>query len=624
MEFNKRQVEAINSRGNVALLASSGSGKSAVVIERIKSLISDGVSPENILSISFSKEAANNLEKRLAKNNIEGVNVKTFHGLAYWIIKKSDPRWNIFTQIWEKENIIFNSLKENGYPFRVKEDVPYSEVFKFIATQKHKMVKGYKCVEVPGMSIDFETLENVYKDYEKYRKSKFYIDFDDMVNKAVEILENNQFLLSKYRDLFKYILIDETQDISFNQFMFMRLLNDNNQLFVVGDAKQSIYKFRNSEPKYLINFDKYMPDTKVINMNINYRSSEEIVYLSNCLAEYDSVSKDKNYEKAVSNKGKYSIPKYIRYESEIDMIDDIKDKIVEFKNKGYNYKDMVILTRTNSELQNYESALAIDDIPYITFTNSCFLDSPEIKLLCSYLFLAYDTNDNDSFVYLYNKPNRYLGKDFINSLYGDSLYESMDDIDKRIFKWKKGIEDINDVIETLRSKFDSVGHMVSWLIKRLDLEKYYKDEYEEDNDKIDSIHRFEQICYKFKTLDSFKNFTVDVRNKNNKKSKDKVSLMTAHKSKGLEYKIVFVTGLNENQFPHAKCDDIESELRLFYVACTRAEEHLFITSANSIGNGYRKESRFIEYLGDSVERIRFNKPQDNKLKSYEGDLFDLF
>lgn len=604
MEFNERQIEAINSRGNVALLASSGSGKSAVVIERIKSLINDGVAPENILSISFSKEACNNLDKRLKKNNIEGVNVKTFHGLAYWIIKKSDPRWNIFTQTWEKENVIFNSLKDNGHPFRVKEDVPYSEIFKFIATQKHKMVKNNKCVRVPDMCLEFETLVDIYKDYERYRKSKFYVDFDDMVNKAIEILEGNQRLLEKYRSLFKYILIDETQDISFNQFMFMRLLNDNNQLFVVGDAKQSIYKFRNSEPKYLINFDKYMDNVKVINMNINYRSSEEIVYLSNCLAEYDSVSKDKNYEKAVSFKGCCSKPKYIRYNSEIDMIDDIKAKIIEFKNNGYDYKDMVILTRTNSELQNYESSLAIDDIPYMTFTNSCFLDAPEIKLICSYLFLAHDVNDNDSFIYMYNKPNRYLGKEFISNLSGDSLYESMSDIDKRIFKWKKGIDDINDIIETLRSGFDSVGHMVKWLIRRLDLDNYYKDEYEEDTDKIDSIHRFEQICYRFKTLDAFMNFTYDVRSKNNKKTKDKVSLMTAHKSKGLEYKIVFVTGLNENQFPHAKCDDEESELRLFYVACTRAEEHLFITSANSIGAGYKKESRFIQYLGDSVEYIR--------------------
>lgn len=621
MNFNERQLEAINSRGNVALLAGSGSGKSAVVIERIKSLVSDGVLPENILSISFSKEAVNNLEKRLKKENIEGVNVKTFHGLAYQIIKKKDPRWNVFTQTWEKEKIISDSLKANDYPFRVKEDIPFSEIFKFISTQKHNMVKGNKCIEVPNMSIDFEILKNVYKDYERYRISKFYIDFDDMVNKAVELLNEYPYLLDMYQSLFKYILVDETQDISLNQFVFMKLLNNNNQLFVVGDAKQSIYKFRNSNPKYLINFDTYMPNATVINMNVNYRSSEEIVYLANCIAEYDSVSKDKNYEKAVSNKGSYARPQYIRYNTEFDMIEDIKTKIIEFKNKGYDYKDMVILTRTNSELQNYESSLSLADIPYVTFTNTCFLDAPEIKLICSYLFLAYDVFDNDSFVVIYNKPNRYLGKEFLNSLEGDSLYEAMSDIDKRIFKWKKGIDDIIDIIETLKSGFESVGHMIKWLIKRLDLDNYYKNEYEEDTDKIDSIHRFEQLCYRFKSLDSFKNFTMDIRSKNSNKSKDKVALMTAHKSKGLEYKIVFVTGLNENQFPHSKCEDIESELRLFYVACTRAEEHLYITSADNIGTAHRTESRFVKYLGDSVDYI---KHKTNKHITYKDEFSDTF
>lgn len=607
MEFNERQLEAINARGNVALLAGSGSGKSAVVIERIKSLVSEGIAPENILSISFSKEAVKNLEKRLKKNNIEGVNVKTFHSLAFMIIKKKDLRWEIFSQTWEKENTIFNSLKSIDSFYRIKEDVPFPEIFKFIAVQKHNMVKGNKFIEVPDMSLDFETLKTIYKDYERYKKSKFLIDFDDMVNMAVDILNDNPKILATYQNMFKYILIDETQDISLNQFVFIRLLNNNNQLFAVGDAKQSIYKFRYSNPKYLINFDKYMPDSTIINMNTNYRSSEEIVYLSNRLASYDSVSKNKNYEEAVSNKGSCSRPQYIRYSDESDMIDNIKDKIIEFNNQGYEYKDMVILTRTNSELQDYESVLSLANIPYITYTNKCFLDSPEIKLICSYLNLSADSYDNDSFLVIYNKPNRYLGKEFISALDGDSLYDAISGLDKRIFKWRKGVEDIVDTIEGLKMGFDSVGHMVKWLIKKLDLDNYYKNDEDEENDKIDSIHRFEQICYRFKTMDEFKKFAAEVRLNNNKRNKNKVSLMTAHKSKGLEYKIVFVTGLNENQFPHSKCEDIESELRLFYVACTRAEEHLFITSADSVGNSYKQESRFIKYLGDSVDYIKYKK-----------------
>lgn len=604
MNYNEQQLEAIKSRGNVALLASSGSGKSAVVIERIASLIEEGVNTENILSISFSKEAVTSLERRLSDRDIQGVNVKTFHALAWQIVKNKDPRWKLFEQTWEKEKCIETSLKNNGYKFAVKEDIPFNEIYRFIATQKHLMVKNDKCVKVKSMSLDFNILKSVYTDYERYRKSKFYVEFDDMVNIAVDMLERDSDYLAEYQNMYKYILIDETQDISKNQFVLMSMLNKSNEMFIVGDAKQSIYKFRHSDPTYLVDYDKYADNVKFINMNINYRSTDKIVYLSNRIAEHDSVSKNKNYVEAVANKSSDVTPEYVRYINEDNMLIDIKDRICKYIENGYKYSDILILTRTNAELQNYESLFAVNDIPYKTFNNRCFLDNPEIKLVASYLLLANDVNDNDSFVYLVNKPNRYLGKDFINSLEGDSLFEAMADVDPRIWKWRKGIDELTDIIHKLQTyDWDNVGDMVRYLRKRMNIDSFVATDADDVQDnKIDSLDRFERICSRFHTLERFKAFTREVRTKSNKKSDDKVSLMTAHKSKGLEYPIVFVTGLNEEQFPHSKCDeeDMESELRLFYVACTRAGDILIITSAKNVGSYIKKQSRFIEYLGDSV------------------------
>lgn len=610
MNYNEQQLEAIKSRGNVALLASSGSGKSAVVIERIADLINDGIEPENILSISFSKEAVASLERRLKKRDISGVNVKTFHGLAWQIIKQKDPRWKIFEQVWEKERCIETSLKNNGYEYSVKSDIPFNDVYRFIAAQKHLMVKGTNCKDIGNSDIDFKTLTQVYRDYEKYRKSKFYVDFDDMVNLAIDMFERDKEYLLKYQDIYKYILIDETQDISMNQFKLMSMLNNNDEMFMVGDAKQSIYRFRFSDPMYLVRYDKHEDNVKYINMNINYRSSDKIVDLSNKLARHDSISKDKNYVDAVAVRESDIKPEYIRYDKEENMFTGIRDKIKYYLDNGYNCNDILILTRTNAELQNYETVLTESDIPYKTFNNRCFLDNPEIKLISSYLLLANDVYDNDSFVYLINKPNRYLGKDFINSLNGDSLYLAMEDVDPRIWKWKKGIEDIQETISKLQDYgFDNVGEMVRWLRKHLRLNDMFSNNDDINDDKIDSINRFESICSKFDTLDKFKRFTYDIRTKNDKNVKDKISLMTAHKSKGLEYKIVFVTGTNEDQFPHRRCcsnmDNIESELRLFYVACTRAEEILVVTSARNVGNEVKKESRFISYMEDTIDKCLY-------------------
>lgn len=633
MNFNEKQMEAIKSRGNVALLASSGSGKSAVVIERIKNLISDGVEPGNILSVTFSNQAVENLKNRLAAINIKDVVVSTFHSLAFSIIKKRDFRYNILSQDWRKKAIIIQALKNKHYEITEKKEETISEIMKWISTQEHYTVDNPNdCKRTSDCTLPYELLKNIYKYFMDYCEKEKLVTFDGMCNLAVRMLNDSPGMLKNYQDKFQYILVDETQDVSMNQFILITMLNKE-QLFMVGDPKQSIYRFRHSNPDYLVNLSNYVEDVNYINMNINYRSREDIVYLSNCLAKHDSVSKDKNYIDAVADKAAMYKPLYIRWDTEHDMIADIRDRIKYYVNElNYSYNDILILARTNAELQDYEVILSSENIPYKTYNNKCFLDNSEIDLVVRYLLLAYDINDNESFGRIYNKPNdsRYFGKDFINTFENvdSSWYEEMLSIDlNKNYRWKTGIQNFSRVIEKLRNgDFDNVGKMIKYLRRELDLDDYLSSGDTEDDNKINSLDRFQDICKQFTSLEKFIKFTESIRKKINEDSEDKVSIMTAHKSKGLEYKIVFVTGMSDGQFPHSKSisnnDDLEAELRLFYVACTRAEDILIITSAVDTPK-CPHESRFIEYLGDSADKIMFPvyhpKRTDYKTNIYAGE-----
>lgn len=622
MNFNEKQIEAIKSRGNVALLASSGSGKSAVIIERIKSLIDEGVDPKNILSVTFSNQAVNNLRERLESNDIKDVNVSTFHSLALRIIKKRDSRYEALVQDWRKKAIINKALKERNYNLTEKKEEIIKEILNWIATQEHLMIDDAKnCKRTPDCTLNFDLLKHVYKYYLNYCNTEKVVSFDAMCNLAAKMLKDSPGLLKNFQDLFQYVLVDETQDVSMNQFVLITMLNDK-QLFMVGDPKQSIYRFRHSNPDYLVNFSNYVDNVKYINMNINYRSRADIVYLSNCLAKHDSVSKNENYVDAVADKAAKYKPLYIRWDSEHDMFNDIRDRIKYYVNNcGYTYNDILILARTNAELQNYEVVLSAENIPYKTYNNKCFLDNTEIDLVVRYLLLAHDINDNESFSRIYNKPNdrRFFGKDFINCFENidSSWYEEMLSIDlSKHYKWKNGINNFTRVIERLRfGDFDNVGDMIKYLRRELDLDEYLVPNDTEDDSKIDSLDRFQDICKQFPTLDKFKKFTESIRKKVDEDVDDRVSIMTAHKSKGLEYKVVFVTGMSDGQFPHNKSisdvDDLESELRLFYVACTRAEDILVITSAVDTAK-CPHESRFIEYLSDSADKVMFPRYNPNR------------
>ena len=616
LKFNKQQEEAINTiEGNLSVIATAGSGKSTVLVYRIKNMIEHGVNPYSILAITFSRKAKDNIIQKLSELNTENVNVETFHSFALKIIHSAygANRFKVWSIQWEREKMIQDIC--TGLGLCSQDDVPFNDIFSFIALQKINMIKPQdKLILINDLPFENSDMKKIYFMYEEEKSKKLYIEFDDFLNMANEIFDTNAEILKTYKNHFKYVLVDEFQDVSMSQSLLLKKLNDNNTM-IVGDPLQAIYSFRGGDNKYILNFDTDYKDTKVINLNTNYRCSNDIVTTSNKLAQSIPDSKHKNYVKSIAEKDKYKVPELRHFFDEYDEAEWIAEKITKLKGEGYKYSDISILARTNAQLQKLESVLHDANINFDIVDGKLFTDLPEIKLVISYLRLSVYENDNQSFRYIYNKPCRWLNKKFLEEVEENSirrnvsLYSSMFTIDRRNWRFKNGIDEIFEVINYLQNKKHSnVGDLVHYLRERLDIDKFVTKCKQSDDGKyteqIDNLDSFENICKKYTTVKELLKYLDDLKKVAELNNGDNVKLLTIHKSKGMEYPVVFIVGCNEELLPHYKNDNVNDEKRLFYVAITRAEKELYLSYVDMYNNKTKKISSFISDIEDTLNVIK--------------------
>lgn len=615
MNFNKQQEEVINTiDGNLCVVASPGSGKTTVLAYRIKNMIKNhNISPHLILAVTFSKKAKQNINDKLLELNIENVNIETFHSLALKIIGSKYgigkySHYKVWTAQWEKEKLLqdictlLNLCGEN--------DVPYNDIFSFIAKQKINMLRPTdKLIYENKLPFKNKDMKQIFMLYEKEKENKSYIEFDDFLNIANEILDTDYSILSTYCNKFKYILVDEFQDVSMSQVLLLKKLNSTNTM-IVGDPLQAIYSFRGGDSKYILNFDKEYKDTKVINLTTNYRCSKDIIVTSNTLASTISDSKHKNYVESVADKPTYKKPELYHLEDEYEEAEWLSQKILEL-NEKYSLNDIAILARTNAQLQKIETGLHSNNIAFDIVDGVLFSEQPEIKLLLSYFKLALYENDNAAFSYLYNKPNRWLNKKFFEEVENNSikrnvsLYNAMFTIDRRNWRFKNGIDEIFEVINYLQNKkYSSVADLVRYLRQRLNIDAFVsKGKQTNDNsiiEQIENLDSFENMCKKYKTIEEL---LIDIEQLNSmaESSNGKgVKLSTIHKAKGLEFPVVFIIGCNDGLLPHYKNNNIEDEKRLFYVAITRAEKELYLSYTDLYNNNMNNRSSFIEDIINTI------------------------
>lgn len=614
MNYSEAQLEIINTiDGNIGVIASAGSGKTTVLTKRIENMVKNhSIAPQDILAVTFSKKAKENIQDKLKELNVNGVNIETFHSLALKIIgtRYGTGYFKVWTLQWEKEKIM-QTICYDRMNLCSKDDVSYNDILRFIGKQKNAMLSTTdELIYSDDDPFSKNNMKEIFVSYEKFKEENRYIEFDDFLNLANEALDEDENTYNYYSNCFKYILSDEFQDISKSQSLLLKKLNTKNTM-IVGDPLQAIYSFRGGNSKYILDFEKDYSNAKIAHLNKNYRCSEDIIKTANVFANTIPDSKHKNYRESIANNKAFKKPEFAIYKDEWDEADKIADKINVLV-KEYKYKDIAILARTNAQLTKIQSTFHEKLIPFSIVNGSLFTDLPEIKLLISYLKLALYENDNESFRYLYNKPNRWLDRKFLQEVENNSkrrnvsFYSSMMSIDRRNWRFKNGIDEIYEVVNYLQNKrFSSIGDMISYLRVRLNIDEFVTKGKQADDgsyvEQIENMNAFENIAKKYTDLEKFIMYLDDITKDLQIDNENKVQLLTIHKSKGLEYPVVFIIGCSDGLLPHNKSKDLNDEKKLFYVGITRAEKELYISSILSNNATEMKISPFVYAIKETIK-----------------------
>ena len=612
-ELNRQQEKAVNHiDGPMLVLAGAGSGKTKVLTSRIANLIENGVSPYNILAITFTNKAAKEMKDRVFRligSSANNIQISTFHSLGLKILKDNYSLLGYdrnFTIIDSDDvlTIIKKILKDLNLS---KELYNQREIKNKISSAKNEMmgVDSFSRVE-----FDHNVVE-VYRLYQKNLKNGNSVDFDDLLVLPIKLFKNYPNLLNEYQERYKYILIDEYQDTNEAQYTFSKLLSAKyRNIFVVGDNDQAIYAFRGANYKNILNFEKDYPEAKTILLEENYRSTKTILNAANCVIKNNKERKDKNLwsNKEEGNKIKYKV-----VENEKEEASFVADSIKELIDKGIKEEDIAVLYRTNAQSRVIEEEMLKKNIKYRIVGSFYFYNRKEIKDLLCYLRLINNHKDDVSFLRVINTPKRGIGEKTIDNLTniateeGESLYEAI--TSGKELEFKKLIEELTRDSENL-----SLTELIDTILDKSGMKKEYSSsKLLEDEIRLENLNEFKSITKSYEeeygsaTLSDFLDEISLVSDMSeHQEGNDRVSLMTVHSVKGLEYDYVFIVGMEEGIFPHYNAinyggnAEIEEERRLCYVAITRAKKDLTITSAKSrmlFGNTTRNmPSRFIEEI----------------------------
>jgi len=600
MELSKVQQEAVDFyRGCCNVIASAGSGKTRVLVNRIVKLIEEyDVEPGKILAITFSKKAKENMIERLTKmipEYVNFINIETFHSFGYRIVRQfTREQFEILDADWKKVKII-EEIMQSVYRTKEVDGEEVAEILHYISVQKNQMKK-------PDTR---EKFGKFYKKYEDYKSAHNQLDFDDMLTKCYEILVSNEKGLAYCQDKYQFILADEMQDTNAVQYEILKLIGAKHKnVFVVDDPLQNIFQWRGSDNRFVLEFDQEWPDAKTIQLNKNYRSSLNIVRAANHFAEYIPESGHIHYVESVADKGEFEEPHYDRFTDETTEAAEISKRVKELVDAGYHYNDIAVLTRTNAQLQYFETALYRSEIPYTVVDGLSFSDRKEIKIVLSYLRLVCDINDDEAFEYIYNRPNRFLGSQFLQEVKRAarkekiSLFCAMSRVIKTNWRYKSANSIYGTVKQLSGNHYKTVADMIADLREILDLDSYVsKDLSENDDSKVENLNTLQSMASNYKDIKRFVSFMMKFA-KEKKIDPNSVQLMTIHKSKGLEFPIVFVAGVNQGILPHGKNQNPDEEKRLMYVAITRAEKVLYVSSTQRYNGKEMDESDFISFLFD--------------------------
>ena len=628
--MNENQLKAIlKTQGAVMVIAGAGSGKTRVLTNRIAYLIAEkNVLESNILAITFTNKAAKEMKERvysLVGETSKYIWINTFHSMCVRILRQHidllgyNKNFTILDTS-EQKIIIKNIVKE----LNLSEDsYQPNNILKIISNSKNSMIS----VNEMKAQARFGFMKNVaeiYEYYQKYLKKNSVLDFDDLMLKTIVLFEKHPEVLAIYQNKFEYIHVDEYQDTNVIQYKLIKMLSEvHKNICIVGDDDQSIYSWRGACSDNIINFEKDYEDVEVIFLDQNYRSNSTILDAANAVIKNNTDRKDKALWS--ENKGGDKITVYAATNDK-DETDDIAKKILDLKAQGVDYKDIAILYRANYLSRSMENSCMVFGIPYKLIGSLKFLQRQEIRDLLAYMNVIVNKNDEFSLRRIINVPKRGIGASSMAKIdnyaeqYGLSLFEALKNIDM-IGVSKKIITNIHLLTQLIEKYSQTEQYSIEDLIVGIYKDSGYESMLKESADayaesRIENISELVSSAKQFSSMNdnlidfiSEMSLTSDADDEN---EDDSVVLSTVHAAKGLEYRVVFIMGLEENLFPSIRDAEssedernkMEEERRLAYVAITRAKEKLFMSYANrrmqfgSIKNN--KRSRFLDEVPNKL------------------------
>ena len=648
-DLNEAQLNAVlKTDGPSMVIAGAGSGKTRVLTYKIVHLVENGVDPFEILALTFTNKAAREMKLRISsmigESESKNIWMGTFHSVFAKILRFEAHKIGFTSDFTiydtqDSERLISSIIKEKTLD---KDVYRPKSIRNRISSLKNNFitVNGYfannELVESDNLSRKPET-GNIYKEYSERLIKSNSMDFDDLLMKTNELLNNYPEVLAKYQEKFKYILVDEYQDTNNSQYLIVKSLSDKYQnICVVGDDAQSIYSFRGANINNIINFRNDYDEVEVFRLEQNYRSTKNIVNAANSVIDHNKNKIEKEFWTDYDFGDKVEVRVN---ESDIAEARSLCQKIVSLNNT--NFSNVAILYRTNAQSRPIEDSLRLNKIPYQIFGGVSFYNRKEIKDVLAYLRLIVNSSDEESLKRIINYPARGIGQVTINKIilaakkYDLTLYDTIQKnnelsigLSNSVLIKLQNFIDLIDVFKIQNQKLNAFDLTKEVIEKVKIIDELKKDDSPEGISRVENVQEL---------LNGIRDFIEDQKelvDSNDKLSEflstvslstdfdienedqDKVSLMTLHLSKGLEFKHVFIVGLEEDLFPSALSyntrSELEEERRLFYVGITRAKENLYLSYANSRYRWgkliYCEESRFLNEIDKEYLKIIESSP----------------
>ncbi len=615
MSLNPAQkVAAEFLNGTACIIAVPGSGKTHTMTARVVNLVENGVKPENILGLTFTKKAAYSMKTRVKKALKEmgdTVLLTTIHSFAFQLLKSEEKKFELITG---KDELKF--LRKTIKQLKIT-NVSVGNALKEISLLKNTLITA-NILREESEGNDFKkSLARIYETYDHEKRLVNRLDFNDLLVEAATLLEDEN-IRKNYQERYRHILVDEFQDTTPLQMKMIKLLSkriqeDNEEeekkncsLWVCGDDWQSIYSFTGATVDNILNFHDDFPKRELFFLNLNYRSTPQVLQVCQNLIGHNLRKIDKKLD-TLNKDGEWVdiIPVKDEEEETKTIINTIKELAL---SGDYEYKDIGILFRANSQSRLIEESLILSDIPYNSDVSINFYGRNEVKNLVNYLFIIsdpYSSRADKAIEDIINVPNRFIGREFINTLNdfakekNITLYQALKQMPVNNPGVKNSLQELTALIDSLineRNKIDTAS-----IIKRIRIGVNYDSYISEDeisssdDSRVGNVNQLEWAASKYPVLETFLMY-VEKFLGNTGKAEDGVKIMTVHKSKGLEFPVVFVFGLADGMMPH-KNGEIEEERRIAFVAISRAMRRLYITFPYQyMGKPVKKSVFFYEFF----------------------------